>query len=92
MTLDVLGNSTIMDFKLSNVTGVPKPNEPFISNLTVHFLANTQPDIYPVNVTSNSGTIAHSATYNLTVIRQIQVIGTITANSAVISTQQNSSS
>jgi uncharacterized membrane protein len=81
VTLDLSGNSTIMEFKFSNITGVPKPNEPFASNLTIYFLSNTQPGKYPVNITSNSGTIAHSATYNLTVVSQIQVIGIVTTNS-----------
>jgi hypothetical protein len=81
VTLAVTGNSSIMQLNLSNITGTPKPNQPFTSNLTIHFLASAQPTKYPVNITSNSGTIAHSATYNLTVVSQIQVIGTITTNS-----------
>jgi hypothetical protein len=81
VTLDVIGNSSIMQLNLSNTTGTPKPNQPFTSNLIIHFLASEQPTKCLVNITSNSRTIAHSATYNLTVVNQIQVIGTINTNS-----------
>jgi hypothetical protein len=82
VTLSAEGNSTIMQLQLSNTTGTPKPNEPFTSNLTIHFLASTQPAKYPVNITSNSRNIAHQTALNLTVANsQIQVTGTVTTTS-----------
>jgi hypothetical protein len=83
VTLAVAGNSSIMELNLSNTIGIPKPNQPFTSNLTIHFLANTQSAKYPVTFTSSSGTKIHSETYNLTVVNsQIQVSGTVSTPSS----------
>ena len=82
VTLNAQGNSTTMQLELTNTTGIPKPNEPFTSNLTIHFLASAQPANYSVNITSNSRSTVHLTTLNLTVVnRQIQVTGTVTTTS-----------
>jgi hypothetical protein len=82
VTLDAQGDSSIMQLQISNTTGTPKLNEPFTSNLTIHFLASAQPAKHPVNITSNSGSTVHLTTLNLTLAnRQIQVTGTVATTS-----------
>ncbi len=82
VTLAVTGNLTIAEFNLSNSTVIPRPNEPYTSNFTIHFFASAQPAKYIVIITSSSGNLVHSSTYTLTVISsQIQVTGAVTTHS-----------
>ena len=82
VSLNVITNSESIQTILSNPTGIPKPNEPYTSNLTICISNSAKPDIYQITVTSNSNNQKHSSIYNMTIIdSEINVFGTFNVSS-----------
>jgi len=84
ITLAATNNSTFAQINLSNATGIPRPNEPYITNLTIHILDSAQSAIYSINITANSSNKnTYSSTYSLEILdSQIQVSGTVSTPSS----------
>ena len=84
VTLTVTANSTVAQINLSSITGIPKPNDPYTSNLTIHILDSAQSSAYSINITANSSNNkTYSTKYNIEVLNsQIQVLGTVSTISS----------
>ena len=83
VSLHVIADSAIMQTSLSNPIGTPEPNEPFVSNLTIHILNSAQSSIYPISITASGNEKEYSLTYNTTVISsQIEVSGIVSTISS----------
>jgi hypothetical protein len=82
--LVITNNSSFAQINLSNATGIPRPNEPYTSNLTIHILDYAPSSFYSINITANSSIKnSHSSDFNLEVLdSQIQVSGTVSTPSA----------
>jgi hypothetical protein len=87
VTLAATNNSTFAQINLSNATGIPRPNEPYISNLTIQILDSAQSSILSINVTGNSNNKnKYSTAYSLEILNsQIQISGTVSTPSKIAS-------
>ena len=84
VTLAATNNSTFAQINLANATGIPRPNEPYTSTLTIHILDSAQLSKYSINITAKSSNKnTFTSAFSLEILNsQIQVSGTVSTPSS----------